>query len=64
MSSTRAEERFKTVLQVLAILLLALICAIVLHKAYADVSRLAGERSGADFWRALVRYLFKNMSGG
>lgn len=62
--NTRADERFKTVLQVLAILLLVLICSVILHKAYADVSLLAGEHSGADFWRALARYLFKNLSGG
>ena len=58
-----AEELFKTALQVLAILLLLLICAVILHKGYADVSRLAGEHSGADFWRALARHFFKNMSG-
>lgn len=61
---SRAEERFKTVLQWLAIALLALIIGVILHKVYADVSRLAEAHSGADFWRALARHLFKNLSGG
>jgi hypothetical protein len=62
--SPRAEAHFKTVMQWVAIALLALILGIILHKAYVDVSRLAGEHSGADFWRALARHIFKNLSGG
>ena len=38
---SRAEEHFKTVLQWLAIALLALIVGIILHKGYVDVARLA-----------------------
>jgi hypothetical protein len=29
-----------------------------------DISRLAEAHSGADFWRALARHIFKNLSGG
>lgn len=61
--STRADAIFKTVLQIVAIALLVLIIAIILHKGYGDVLRLASEHSGADFWRALARHIFKNLSG-
>jgi len=61
--STRADAIFKTVLQIVAIVLLALIVAVILHKGYADVSAISREHSGADFWRALARHLFKNLSG-
>ncbi len=61
---SRAEALFKTVLQWLAIALLALILGVILHKGYVDVSRLAEAHSGADFWRALARHIFKNLSGG
>lgn len=61
--SPRAEERFKTALQLLAILGLLLIGAVILHKAYVDVAALAAQHSGADFWRALARYLLRNLAG-
>ncbi len=61
---SRAEALFKTVLQWLAIALLALILGVILHKGYVDVARLAEAHSGADFWRALARQVFKNLSGG
>jgi hypothetical protein len=51
------------VLQIVAIGLLVLICGVILHKGYADVSTIAREHSGADFWRALARHIFKNLSG-
>lgn len=59
----RQEERFKTVLQVLAILLLAGMVGMVLHKGFADVGALAEQHSGAAFWKALVRMLLKNLAG-
>jgi len=62
--SARGEALFKTALQIIAILGLALIFAVILHKGYGDVSRLAQEHSGADFWATLARYLFKNLAGG
>ncbi|MFN4359515.1 MAG: hypothetical protein ACK4F4_02195 [Hylemonella sp.] len=61
---SRAEEHVKTVLQWLAIALLALIIGIILHKGYVDIASLAEAHSGADFWRALARHFFKNLSGG
>jgi hypothetical protein len=61
---SRAEEHFKTILQWLAIALLTLIIGVILHKGYVDIARLAEAHSGADFWRALARHFFKNLSGG
>lgn len=61
--STRADAIFKTALQIVAIVLLLMIFAVILHKGYGDISRLAREHSGADFWRALARHIFKNLSG-
>lgn len=61
--SPRAEERFKSALQMLAILGLLLIVGVVLHKAYVDVAALAEQHSGAGFWRALARYLLRNLAG-
>ena len=59
----RAEERFKTVLQVLAILMLAGIVAMVVHKGYADMTALAAENTGGNFWKALARYFLRNLAG-
>ena len=58
-----AGELAKTLLQVLAILMLAAIVLVILHKGYSDVSALASEHRG-DFWPALARYLFRNLAGG
>ncbi|HEY8356965.1 MAG TPA: hypothetical protein VIL30_05840 [Ramlibacter sp.] len=60
---TRGEEIFKTVLQVLAILLLAGMCAMVLHKGFAEVSALAKAHPGEGFWGALGRHLLRNLAG-
>ncbi|HSX92472.1 MAG TPA: hypothetical protein VLG41_06105 [Hydrogenophaga sp.] len=54
---------FKTVLQVVAILGLVGLMAMVLHKAFADVSVLWQQHSGSAFWSELARYLFKNLAG-
>ena len=54
---------FKTVLQVVAILGLMGLMAMVFHKAFADVSVLWQQHSGAAFWAELARYLFKNLAG-
>lgn len=59
----RNEERFKTVLQVIAILGLAGIVLLVLHKGYTDMSALARENGGGDFWPSLLRYVFRNLAG-
>jgi hypothetical protein len=60
----RLESAVKTVLQVLAILLLAGICLTILHKGYVDMSALARSNGGDAFWPALLRYLFRNLAGG
>lgn len=58
------DARFKTVLQLLAILGLIGVAAMVFHKAFADIGTLWQQHSGADFWAALARYVFKNLAGG
>ena len=60
----RREERFKTVAQVIAILMLAGIVGMVLHKGHADFSALAKAHPGDRFWPALARYIFANLAGG
>jgi hypothetical protein len=61
--NARSEALFTTALQIVAILGLVLVFAAILHKGYADINRLAQEHSGADFWGALTRYVFKNLAG-
>jgi hypothetical protein len=62
-ASSANEERFKTAAQVLAILLLAGLVGMVLHKGYADFTALAQQNPGDSFWPALVRYVFRNLAG-
>jgi hypothetical protein len=50
--------------QILAITLLTLICAIIVHKGYNDISRIAEKHSGTDFWVELARYAIGNLAGG
>jgi len=57
-------ELFKTVMQVFAILCLVAFFAVVLHKATVDVSALANQHPGSDFWPALGRYLLRNLGAG
>jgi hypothetical protein len=58
------DDRSTIVLQVLGIVGLVLMVATVLHKASADVSQLAQQHSGVDFWLALARQMLRNLSGG
>ncbi|RYF14399.1 MAG: hypothetical protein EOO30_18300 [Comamonadaceae bacterium] len=60
----RSDERFKTVAQVLAILLLAGMTGMLLHKGHADFTALAQQNPGESFWPALVRHVFRNLAGG
>lgn len=60
----RAAGRGGRLLQVLAIVLLLMMFAVLLHKGYADVSALAREHGRGDFWPALLRYVFRNLAGG
>jgi hypothetical protein len=55
---------FKTALQVLAILCLIGLFSVIAHKAFADIVVLAHQHSGSDFWAALARHVFRNLSGG
>ncbi len=64
MDKNRRDELFKTALQVLAALCLIALFSMILHKAFADVSALARQHSGGDFWAALARYVFRNLAGG
>lgn len=57
------DEHFKTALQILAILCLVGLFAMIFHKAFADISSVWQQHSGADFWVALGRYLFRNLAG-
>ena len=60
----RGEEIAKTVFQVLAIVLLAGIVLVILHKGYTVFDTLAKQNPGGDFWPALGRYIFRNLAGG
>lgn len=59
----RPGETGKTIAQWLAILALAGLCGMVLHKGYTDFSALARSHSGQDFWLELARYIFRNLAG-
>ena len=59
----RSEQIFRRVMQWVAIGLLAGIVGMILHKGYADVSMLAREHSGDGLWRAIGRYIFRNLAG-
>lgn len=64
MDRKRAGEHAKTVFQVVAILMLAGIVLMVLHKAWTDMGALAQANRGGDFLPALLRYVFRNLAGG
>ena len=53
----------KTALQVVGVLGLLLICAVVFHKAIADIAALAERFSGRQFWVELGRYVMRNLAG-
>lgn len=61
---TCATDVAKSLLQTLAIVLLVILCSIILHKGYTDISALAQEHSGERFWLALAQYLIGNLAGG
>jgi len=58
------DDLFRTALQVLAIVCLVLLFATIFHKAFGDISALARQHSGSDFWAALARQLIRNLAGG
>jgi hypothetical protein len=57
-------DRFKTALQVFAVLCLAAYFALIVHKASFDISTLARQYPGSDFWVAMGRHLLRNLGGG
>ena len=59
-----AGNTVKTLLQILAILGLILIVTMILHKGSVDISALAQQYSGDEFWKALARYLLRNLGAG
>lgn len=61
---TNATEAAKSLMQIVAVVLLALLCSIILHKGYTDISALAQKHSGEKFWLALAQYLIGNLAGG
>jgi hypothetical protein len=62
--SKHHDDLFRTALQVLAIVCLVLLFTTIFHKAFADISALARQHSGSDFWAALARQLIRNLGGG
>ena len=57
------DEHFKTGLQIVAIVCLIGLLSVIFHRAFADISLVWQQHSGADFWVALGRYLFRNLAG-
>ena len=57
-------ELFKSALQVLAILCLIALFSMISHKAFVDITVLAQQHSGGEFWAALARYVLRNLAGG
>ena len=50
--------------QGLAILAMAFLLGMVVHKGHADISVLAQNHSGGEFWVELGRYFIRNLAGG
>ena len=61
--SKDSDEHFKTALQVLGILGMLGMLSMIFHKGFVDISLLWQQHSGAEFWAALARYLFRNLAG-
>jgi hypothetical protein len=51
-------------LQAVGIAFGALILGMIIHKGYSDISLLADQHSGWEFWEALARYFIGNLAGG
>ncbi len=58
-----SDDRFKTALQIFAIVCLIGLLSMIFHKAFVDISVVWQQHSGGDFWVALGRYLFRNLAG-
>lgn len=64
MISTSLGDALKTLSQILAILCIAFIFGMILHKGRTDISSLAQQNSGEKFWVALTKYFVGNLAGG
>jgi len=68
MGATTAESALvnvlKTLSQLLAILCLAFLLGMIVHKGYSDISALARQHSDDEFRLALARYFLSNLAGG
>jgi hypothetical protein len=63
MATSPLKEHARTFFQVLAVLCLAGIILVILHKAYTDMTALSQANRGHSFWPALVRYIFRTLAG-
>ena len=59
-----AGNSVKKLSQALAIICLAFLLGMVLHKGHVDISILAGKYSGGEFWTEVARYFIANLAGG
>jgi len=50
--------------QRLAVLAMVALLSMIAHKAHHDLSIIAEKHSGAEFWRAVGRYIIGNIAGG
>lgn len=65
MPKTRAGgELGKDLMQAAGIACLAVIVAVIAHKAYVDISALTVQYSGGEFWTRLGRFFLANLAGG
>ena len=58
------DDAFKTLLQVIAICVGAVLVSMVLHKAFVDIAALAHKHPDEGFWLALAKYFLRNLAGG
>jgi hypothetical protein len=61
--SRNLDRSLKDVMQVLGIACLVLLAAVIVHKGFVDISALAQQYSGGEFWTRLARYLLANLGG-
>jgi hypothetical protein len=64
MARVDLNNQIKAALQALAVLCGLLILSMVAHKSFNDISSLAQQYSGVDFWAALARQVVRNLAGG
>jgi hypothetical protein len=54
----------KTLLQVVSVFCMSFILSTIFRKGYADISVIAQQHSGGEFWLSLARYFLRNLAGG